>query len=241
MNVFMIRWTRSESYHVLYAVGVLAVTWVASLLYLSSFLLFVSVVFSDRSETVTLSAFILSGSSLKATLTFDGPIAESSVDSGLELFQAGENFRGNGDGFITHSEVIDFEHLAPAPDEEEEKTDDASENDEGPLDPNDPDIAQKRKERRERQRQKFLDAKAKRDKRKLELQKKVRQDGDPAIFTTKAPAEGWYRMCVQATWYQVCRSSQPWGSNITRSCRDRLSDIVSFALGCYGNGNEEGK
>lgn len=140
-------------------------------------------------------------------MTLDGPIAESSVDSPLELFQASENFREKGEGFITHSEVIDFEHLVPPP-EEEESPDVGSEEDEGPLDPNDPDIAQKRKERRERQRQKFLEAKAKRDQRKLELQKKVRQDGDPAIFTTKAPADGWYRMCVQATWYQVSRSSQ---------------------------------
>lgn len=152
---------------------------------------------------MTISAFILSGSSLKATMTLSGPIAETSVDSGLDLFRASEEFRGRGDGYITYSEVVDFEHLAP-PEEGEEEDDDGSEGDDAtPLDPNDPDIAQKRKERRERQRQKFLDAKAKRDARKLEIQKKVRQDGDPAIYTIKAPADGWYRMCIQATWYQV--------------------------------------
>lgn len=154
---------------------------------------------------MTLSSIILSGSSLKATLTFDGPFAESSVDSGLTIFQAAEQFRGRGDGFVTHSEVIDFEHLAPPADEDDT---DSPDEDDGPLDPNDPDIAQKRKDRRERQRQKFLEAKAKRDQRKLELQNKVRQDGEPAIFTTKAPADGWYRMCVQATWYQVSGPSQ---------------------------------
>lgn len=156
----------------------------------------------EKNETVTLSAFILSGSSLKATLTFDGPIAEATVDSGMELFTASEGFNSNGEGFITHSEVMDFEHLAPAPDEDED--DEApKDDDEGPLDPNDPDIAEKRKARREKQRKKFMDAKAKREQRKLELQKKIRQDGDPILFTTKAPSAGWYRMCVQATWYQV--------------------------------------
>ena len=155
----------------------------------------------NHSETVTLSAFILSGSSLKATLTFDGPIASATVDSGLEVFTASESFNSKGTGFITHSEVMDFEHLAPAPEEEEDEA--AKDDDEGPLDPNDPDIAQKRKERREKQRKKFMEAKAKRDQRKLELQKKIRQDGDPVLYTTKAPEAGWYRMCVQATWYQV--------------------------------------
>ncbi len=144
----------------------------------------------------------MSGSSLKANLAFDGPIAPSSIDSGLELFTASESFNSKGEGFITHSEVMDFEHLAPAPEEED---DDGAkeEEDEGPLDPKDPDVAQKRKERREKQRKKFMEAKAKRDQRKLELQKKIRQDGDPVIFTTKAPEAGWYRMCVHGTWYQV--------------------------------------
>mmetsp|Transcript_12145 Transcript_12145/g.34821 ORF Transcript_12145/g.34821 Transcript_12145/m.34821 type:complete len:320 (+) Transcript_12145:79-1038(+) len=154
----------------------------------------------EKDETVTLSAFILSGSSLKATLTFDGPIAESTVDSGMEIYTASEGFNSNGEGHISHSQVMDFEHLAPAPEDDDETTKD---DDEGPLDPLDPDIAEKRKARREKQRKKFMEAKAKREQRKLELQKKIRQDGDPIVFTTKAASPGWYRMCVQATWYQV--------------------------------------
>ena len=167
-----------------------------------SFLLFFWWCLSDYSETISLSAIILSGSTLKATLTFDGPIAANSVDSGLELFMAAENFRGGEEGFVSISEVIDFEHLSLPPEEDERKQDIAAE-DEGPLDPNDPDIVQKRKERRERQRQKFLEAKEKRERKKMLLQTKVRQDGEPATVTTKAPADGWYRMCIQATWYQV--------------------------------------
>lgn len=156
---------------------------------------------SIQSETFTLSAIVLSGSSLKATMTLDGPIAPINVETGLELFTASESFHPHGEESISYSAVIDFEHLAPAPEEEEDIM--AQTDDEGPLDPNDPDIVQKRKARRERQREKFLEAKAKRDSRKLEQQEKVRQDGEPAIYSAKAPAEGWYRMCVLATWYQV--------------------------------------
>ena len=117
-------------------------------------------------------------------MTLNGPIADLSVDSGLDLFRASEDFRGKGDGYLSYSETVDFEHLAPAPEESEEDDAESAGDDEEPVDPNDPDIAQKRKERRERQRQKSLDAKAKRDARKLEIQQKVRQDGDPAIYTT---------------------------------------------------------
>ena len=134
-------------------------------------------------------------------MTFDGPIAESSVDSGLELFTASEGFNSNGEGYITHSEEMDFEHFAPAPEDDEEDT--VKDDDEGPLDPNDPDIAEKRKARREKQRKKYMEAKAKREQKKLEVQKKLRQDGEPHLYTTKVPSAGWYRMCVQGTWTQV--------------------------------------
>lgn len=156
-------------------------------------------------ETATMSAIILAGASLKGTLTFDGPIAGSSVHSGLELFTSSEKFHSKGEGFIRYSQVIDFEHLAPEADEDEDDANEDVDNtdDDGPLDPNHPDIAQKRKERREKQRKKFLEAKKKRDQRKLEVQNKIRQDGEPVIYTTKAPSAGWYRMCVHATWYQV--------------------------------------
>jgi hypothetical protein len=155
----------------------------------------------EFSEMVTMSAILLAGTSLKATLTFDGPVAAVTVDSGLELFTSSETFHSKGDGIIRFSQVIDFEHLAPAPEEEDQ--DEVEDDDEGPLDPNDPNIAEKRKARRERQRKKFMEAKEKREKRKLDLQKIIRQDGEPVLFSTKAPTAGWYRMCVHATWYQV--------------------------------------
>lgn len=147
---------------------------------------------------------------MKGTLTLDGPLTPSSTDSGLELFQASENFSGRGEGYINYSDVVDFEHLAPV----QEVEDDEPIEDEPPIDPNDPDASAKRKARREKQREKFLAAKAKREQRKLEQQKKIRQDGDPILYTTRAPEEGWYRMCIQATWYQVgiahCFVWEPW-------------------------------
>lgn len=149
---------------------------------------------------MTISAFVLSGSSLKATLTLDGPLTSTDISSGNELYKASETFSGRGEDYITYSEVVDFEHFAPP---EEEDDDRVQEEEEPPIDINDPDAAQKRKERRERQRKKFLEAKAKRDKRRLDIQKKIRQEGDPVIYTTKAVTSGWYKMCVQATWYQV--------------------------------------
>jgi hypothetical protein len=155
----------------------------------------------ESSETVTMSAIILAGSTLKATLTFDGPIAPSSIDSGLDLFTASETFHSHGDEILRHSQVIDFEHLAPPPPEDEGE--EIKDDDTAALDPKDPEYAEKRKARREKQRKKFLEAKEKRDQVKLEVQSKIRQDGEPVIFTTKAPAAGWYRMCVHATWYQV--------------------------------------
>ena len=148
-----------------------------------------------------MSAIILAGTTLKATLTFDGPVAAATVDSGLELFSSSETFHSKGAGIVRYSQVIDFEHLAPAPEEEDD--DEVEDDDNGALDPNDPAIVEKRKARREKQRKRFLEAKEKREKRKLEVQNKIREDGEPVLYTTKAHAAGWYRMCVHATWYQV--------------------------------------
>jgi hypothetical protein len=156
------------------------------------------------SEKVTVSVFVLSGSSLKATLTLDGPIANSSIDSGVELFAAGESYVKNPENpdQLSYSTVVDFEHLNSLP-EDDDDDEVADKYEEPAIDPDDPDAAEKRRERRERQREKFMEAKQKRDQRKLEQQKKIRQDGDPFVYTTKAPDSGWYKMCVQATWYQV--------------------------------------
>ncbi|OEU18649.1 hypothetical protein FRACYDRAFT_236928 [Fragilariopsis cylindrus CCMP1102] len=43
----------------------------------------------------------------------------------------------------------------------------------------------------------------KREEKKLAQLKKVRQDGEPLLYTTSAPEAGWYRMCVTSNWNQV--------------------------------------
>lgn len=157
---------------------------------------------------MTASVFVLSGATLKATLTLEGPVAHYDVDDGLEIFKNAENFRSDGDGFLVYSEMVDFEHLAPPPpladdDEMSNGRENDDEVDNTPIDPSDVDAVKKRRERRERQRERFLAAKAKRDQLKLDRLKKIRQDGDPFQYTATAPADGWYRMCVGATWSLV--------------------------------------
>merc|ERR1712194_158277 len=61
----------------------------------------------------------------------------------------------------------------------------------------------KRRERRDRQRKKFLAVKKKREEKKLNMMKRIRQDGEPILKTMKASGAGWYRMCVTANWNQV--------------------------------------
>lgn len=158
-------------------------------------------------ESVTLSVFVLSGSQLKASVSLEGPLADASVDSGVELhakiieYTNGQN-KPPADQRIDFSEVVDFEHLnesipnddRPVPDDDELKT---------PIDPDDPDLDAKRRERREKQRVKFLEQKEKREARKLAQVQKVRQDGEPFVHTIKAPVAGWYRACVTSSWNQV--------------------------------------
>mmetsp|Transcript_57795 Transcript_57795/g.62433 ORF Transcript_57795/g.62433 Transcript_57795/m.62433 type:complete len:392 (-) Transcript_57795:258-1433(-) len=84
-------------------------------------------------------------------------------------------------------------------DDDDDKTEEYSK----PIDKNDPDGDKKRRERREHQRRKFLELKKKREEKKLAQLKKVRQDGEPILYTTKAPESGWYRMCVTSNWNQV--------------------------------------
>jgi hypothetical protein len=151
------------------------------------------------------SVFILSGNLLKATVSLEGPFADPSVDSGLELhrkiteYVTGESNEND----LSFNQVVDFEHL------NDEILDDPSASEitddvlKTPIDPKDPNVEEKRRERRERQRQKFLEQKQKREERKMAQLQKVRQDGEPFVITKRAPAAGWYRMCVTSSWNQV--------------------------------------
>jgi hypothetical protein len=161
-------------------------------------------------EKVTVSVFILSGSQLKATWSVEGPIADLDVDSGLELYTKAMAFGSNGrksKRTLSYSQEVDFEHLNEIDDDDDDDDVDDDDDDDDelskPIDKDDPDADKKRRERRERQRKKFLDLKKKREEKKLSQLKKVRQDGEPILYTTNAPEAGWYRMCVTSNWNQV--------------------------------------
>ena len=155
-----------------------------------------------------MSVFILSGNELKAMYSLDGPIASTNVESGLELYNKGQQFAPNKKNRkqLIISEQVDFEHLNDEVDDDDDDIDDDSDDafdDDEPIDPNDPDADKKRRERRDRQRQRFVDLKKKRETKRLEMLKKIRQDGEPILNTQKAPEAGWYRMCVTSNYNQV--------------------------------------
>lgn len=148
-----------------------------------------------------MSVFILSGTALKATAKLEGPVASLDISSGIDLNEAVEKFNnGKKEGSLAVNELVDFEHLNESLDEED---DDEEEEEETPIDSEDPDGEEKKKARRQKQREKFLDVKRKRERRRIAHQKKIRQDGDPFVYTEKAPEAGWYRVCVEGTWHQV--------------------------------------
>jgi hypothetical protein len=139
----------------------------------------------------------------------EGPIAPPEVDSGLDLHNAAEDFPTKPKGKTTHltySSVVDFEHLN-TPLEEDDDDDDDRKEEEPPMDPNNPEAVEARRKRREKQREAFLAAKQKRDQKRILKQRKIREDGEPFQYTARAPSAGWYRTCVQGTWYQVSHFS----------------------------------
>jgi hypothetical protein len=164
-------------------------------------LIYVSFHFICCREKMTMSVFILSGTALKATALLEGPIASLEVNSGIALNEAVEKFNdAKKKALLAVNELVDFEHLNDSMDEED---DDEAEEEEPPIDSEDPDSDEKKKLSRQRQRERFLEVKRKRERRRIAQQKKIRQDGDPFLYTEKAPEAGWYRVCVEGTWHQV--------------------------------------
>jgi hypothetical protein len=165
---------------------------------------------------VTVSVFILSGPQLKATVTLEGPFAGPEVDSGrdlhakiIEYTNGKNNHNPDGRGHLSFTEEVDFEHLnedgSSSSSSSLHGAGDLEDDDEikKPILPDDPDAEKKRRERRDKQRKKFLDQKQKQEERRLELQRKIRNEGDPFLHTAKAPAAGWYRFCVHSAWNQA--------------------------------------
>lgn len=158
---------------------------------------------------MTLSVFVLSGPQLKASVSLEGPFAGLDVESGPDLhakiieFTNGEKSKK----LLFVMEDVDFEHLNEILDD-----DTADTHDDGlmrePILGDDPDAEMKRMERRAKQRKRYLDNKQRKEERKLAQLKKVRQEGEPFIYTAKAPVAGWYRVCVHSNWNQASLVTQ---------------------------------
>ena len=156
-----------------------------------------------------MSVFILTGQSLKATAVLQGPVSPSYVTTGLALVNDAEwweksHNRNKGKTDIDFEKVLDFEHLYYSPIITSEGDDEGDTPVENtvilPLDPNDPKAAEKRRERGIKERRDLLAAK---QTNKILQQKKIREDGEPFLYTATAPSAGWYRVCVQAHWSLV--------------------------------------
>lgn len=148
-----------------------------------------------------MSVFILAGTELKATIQFDGPLPEdegpiqsgSSLQSAIRKLEQGHHAHDA----LTISETVDFEHLNIGGGDEED------EGEEEYTGFEEEETMEQRKERRSLQRKKALEARQRRDQRKTKQRLKVQNEGEPYQRTVVAPISGWYRYCVQGTWYQV--------------------------------------
>jgi emp24/gp25L/p24 family/GOLD len=157
----------------------------------------------SRSERVTTSVFVLTGSELKATTEFEGPIpSETPIQSGAQLYEALKHLESGMFGASHHAlmreiDTVDFEHLnlgkpPEDPDDDEE------------VIPENESIEQRR-ERRARQRKKALETRQKREKHKQDQRAMIRREGEPVEVTRQVKGAGWYRFCIKssASWGQI--------------------------------------
>jgi hypothetical protein len=156
-----------------------------------------------ENESVTISAFILSGPELRATVSFDGPVASSDISSGVGLREQLDQFdKGNSpyqhrnDGTIVlFSDTIDFEHLNLKDFQGDDDT-----FDEGEDSSSDPEATA---HRRAQHRKRTLEKQQHRESQLHKQHRKVRDEGVAFHKTFKVQLPGWYRFCIKATWYQV--------------------------------------
>lgn len=153
-------------------------------------------------ERATISLFVLSGNELRAAMTFDGPIPETvPISTGADLLAASqkldEGMFGRAEITVHEKANIDFEHLNIGP-----VDDDVDDSMEEEIPENE--SVEDRRARRARQRKKALEARQKRDQRRIEQRERVRDEGEPYEQTIRANGSGWYRYCVKGTtWHQV--------------------------------------
>jgi emp24/gp25L/p24 family/GOLD len=156
---------------------------------------------SFHSESVTLSAFVLSGPELRAAVLWDGPLPEygEPILSGADLLTATRKME-SGTHHHHHTpfmQEVDFEHLNIGEDDEYETDEDAEDVSDAEL------TSEQRRDKRAAQRKKALEKRQRQEKRKVEQRNRVRLEGEPFVQTFKAPDRGWYRYCVRAVWNPV--------------------------------------
>jgi emp24/gp25L/p24 family/GOLD len=154
-----------------------------------------------NSESVTFSAFVLSGPELRAAVLWDGPLPEygAPIVSGADLLTATRKMESgtHHHDHLPFQREVDFEHLNIG-------EDDAYDPDEDAEDVGDADLtSEQRRDKRAAQRKKALEARQRQEKRKIDQRNKVRREGEPFVQTLKAPDHGWYRYCVKAIWQPV--------------------------------------
>ena len=157
---------------------------------------------STRSEYVTLSVFVLSGTELKASVEFAGPIADPDIRSALPLHEGRERWEHHGhqNGLLAFNEAVDFEHLNMGEPDLSDLDEFGSANQANPPEDETPEA---RRERRAKQRKQALEARQRREQQKVLQKNKVRNDGDPYLKTMKIENAGWYMFCVASPWQAI--------------------------------------
>lgn len=147
------------------------------------------------------SVFVLSGTSLRALLSIDGPMASvEEINSGAELIEASKQFnrkelskRQVAPGIVHFSYEVDFEHLNFK--EDYERDDDDEFDDEEP----EGETPEERKVRIAKIRKKYLERIQRKEKQKADNRNAVRDQGEPYVKTMKVEQGGWYRICVRSS------------------------------------------
>ena len=157
---------------------------------------------------MTASVFILSGQELKATIRLDGPVAPPDADSGNALQAAIDEFEkkiqqrhaAEDESLVVLEDVVDFEHLNI----KDEFGDDEEDEDDEMMRANHKDLTpSERKRIKDKQRKKILVKRQKQEQQRLHQHRKVREEGQPYQLTKKVPQAGWYRLCIDGSFYQV--------------------------------------
>lgn len=141
------------------------------------------------SERATISIFVLSGSPLQASISFEGPVAKLGSDRDMQLFYGNiVEFEGSprtkftSDDFLNEKHVVDFEHIEYEPLDEEQYGNYGG----GDEDSKHSEVMKTYE----------------RAKRRSEIVKRKREaikaTDDPVLVTNAAIRSGWYRACVMA-------------------------------------------